>query len=171
MQIKINTPQEAVEFFDNLRLELEATASRNLMGGKVRLDAVPSMPGSVHRFDGSTVTVWYKSGAKATERQLREAAVAVELMGMPRERYTGKLLDIKRGKDGSVYFLCGGVLERRDEANNGMPAFRAFNPSKGQVLSMVINTEVAVTQSVSIARFPVQAGVRSSNGVAHGAGV
>lgn len=149
MKIELNSPQEAVEFFDRLCAELETTGGRELVGGTVKLDSVPSMPGSIHKFDGSTVTVWYRVCAKPSARQIREATVAVQMLGMPQERHTGKLVDVKRAKDGSVFFLCGGVLERRDEANDGMPAFRAFNPSKGQVLGMTVNCEAAISTSTN----------------------
>lgn len=167
MQIALNSPQEAVEFFERLHDEVLRTGDRTSMG--VKLDSVPSMPGAVHKFDGSTVTVWYRSANKPTDRQIREATVAVGMMGIPRDRFTGKLIDARRTKDGSVFFLCGGVLERRDEGNNGMPAFRAFNPSKGQVLSMSINTEVTVTQPVRGVRMPVHGMGKASNGAANGA--
>lgn len=165
MKIELNSPQEAADFLERLHDEVALTGNREAMG--VKLDSVPSMPGSVHRFDGSTVTVWYQSsGRTPTARQIREASAATNL-GIPTGRYTGKIVDVKRARDGTVYVLCGGILERRDEANDGMPAFRAFSPSKGQVLNLSINTEIVVQPSIRPTVVHPRAGL--TNGASHGA--
>jgi hypothetical protein len=141
MEIKL-TAEAASRMFGIWRAELEANPrARAVENGEVKLDTVPSAVGAVHLMDGSLVEVWYKASKPPTERAIREASEATQMMHMPRQRYTGKLIDIKRGADGTVYFLVR-ALERREEGT-GMPAFRAFNPSKGQVLEMTINMTVS----------------------------
>jgi hypothetical protein len=117
-------------------------AARAVEQGGIKLDAVPSARGAVHTMDGALVIVWYRAANEPTERAIREAAVATQVMNLPRQLYTGKLIDIKRGADGTVYFKLM-AIERRDESRNGMPAFRSFNPSKGQLIEMVINPSAA----------------------------
>ena len=77
----------------------------------VRLDSVPKPDVIVkgvkveHKFDGSWVKVKYKSNpdGKITERRKEEAAYAKE-MNCDLSILTGRLIDIKMGKNG-VYLL------------------------------------------------------------------
>ena len=162
MEIRLEGATEAAGFFRELLVESAATGSRQLFGGAVKLDSVESQTGAKHKFDGSSITLWYTAFEKPTVRQIREAEVATMMFGIDRRRYTGKLVDVRIGKDGTLYILCGGILERRDEANKGMPAFRAFNVDRGVVLSCVLNAEPA-----GLAQKPSSPGV-PTNGKAHG---
>lgn len=132
------TQAVAVRLFDSWMRRLETVPTqRTCAGGQIRLDTVPSERGAVHQMDGSIVRIHYHAANQPTERAIREASVAVG-MGMSRRVYTGKLIDIKRGADGTVYFKVR-TVERRDERHGHQPAFRTFNPSKGQLIEMVIN--------------------------------
>jgi len=143
MEIKL-TMGVAARMLEIWMAQLEANRrTRSVEGGAVKLDSVPSARGAVHRLDGSVVQVVYKAANPPTERQIREAEVATRVV--PRQQYTGRLIDIKRGQDGTVYFLVK-AIERRDEDNSDEPAFRTLNPSKGRVFEMTINP-AAITQA------------------------
>lgn len=132
MEIKL-TAAEAVRMFGIFRAEMERTPGiRSVENGHIVLDAVPSGPGAVHQMNGSLVEVWYRAANPASARAIAEAHRATVEFGLPRQLYTGRLIDIKRGSDGTVYFLVKAI--QREGAG-----FRAFNPSKGQLLEMTIN--------------------------------
>ena len=142
MEFKL-TALEAVRMFNIWHDEMVAHPGvRAVEGGEIKLDSVPSTRGAVHPMDGALVFVWYRAANPPTERAVREAQVATQVMNLPRQLYTGKLIDILKGADGTVYFKVMAV-ERRDESRNGMPAFRSFNPSKGQLIEMTINPTAA----------------------------
>jgi hypothetical protein len=133
------TAEVAVQLFNTWMTRLEERPDqRTAELGMIKLDTVPSINGAVHQMDGSIVRVYYKAAEEPTARAIREAAEATETLGLSRRVYTGRLIDIMRGKDGTVYFKVR-TVERRDERHNNQPAFRAFNPSKGQLLEMVFN--------------------------------
>ena len=123
-------------------------ATRSLENGSVKLDSVPSPvyrrghaacgPRTVHAMDGSTVIVWYRAANPPTALAIREAEVSTRVTAMPRQLYVGRLIDILRGQNGTVYFKCRTVT-RQDIAHDREPAYRTFNPSKGQLLEMTIN--------------------------------
>jgi hypothetical protein len=129
--------------------ELEASPGlRAVEGGHIKLDSVPSpahpVPGvrTEHAMDGALVIVWYKAQySEATARAIQEAATATAMMHLPRQLYTGRLIDLLRARDGSVYFKLR-AIERLDEATHA-PAYRSFNPSKGQLIEMTVNPTAA----------------------------
>lgn len=178
------TAHEAVRLFDIWRRELEASpGSRAVENGQIRLDSVASPQQAVrgqhtqHAMDGALVVVWYRAANPATPRAVREASIATEVMGLPRHLYTGKLIDILRAMDGTVYFKLR-AIERVDETTH-QPAYRSFNPSKGQLVEMVINPSAAtVAASVASRVHPsaevpvaaIQHARRHSNGVQAQAG-
>ncbi len=132
MQIKL-TVVEAARMFELWRQEIEARAGlRAVENGEVKLDTVPSARGAVHQMDGSLVEVWYRAANPPTATAIAEARRATVEFGLPRQLYSGRLIDIKRGSDGTVYFMVK-AIQRDGEG------FRCFNPSKGQLLEMVIN--------------------------------
>lgn len=136
------TRHEAAQMFEIWRRELEASPGlRAVEAGQIRLDSVGSQRGAAHAMDGSLVIVTYEAYRHATERAVREAAVATEMMHMPRSFYTGRLIDILRAADGSVFFRVR-TLERIDETTH-QPAFRSFAPSKGTLIELVINPGAA----------------------------
>ena len=138
MQIKA-TGAEASVMFRQLYAEKQYTDDRFLMGGAIALDSVRDGK-TAHKFDGSNIVLYYKASGKTTERAKKEASTALS-MGLPREMFIGTLIDIKENKDQQVYFLVR-ALTRQDE--NGKPCFRAFNPTKGDILEIIINPEPAV---------------------------
>ena len=141
MQITLSQP-EAVRIFKLWHQELtDNPGQRHTENGEVRLDGVPSTRGAVHDMMGSTVRVVYKAGGPTTERAIREAREATVVMRKPRKRYDGKLIDIKKNRFGEVYFLIR-TSDRRDEANDDAPAYRAMNPSKGDLLKLIINPDL-----------------------------
>ena len=148
MEMKL-TSAEAVRLFDIWAAELSADPARRAVEtGEIKLDSVPTARGAVHTMDGALVYVWYRAANEPTERAIREAHVATAIQNLPRQLYTGRLIDIVRGADGTVYFKVM-ASERRDEARQGMPAFRSFNPSKGQLIEMTINPSAATVAATS----------------------
>jgi len=142
MEIRL-TVHEAVRMFGIWQRELSASQnSRVVEGGSIQLDAVPSCRGAVHQMNGSLVVVWYRAANAPTARAIREASVATQMMNLPRQLYMGKLIDIKKGADDTVYFLVRSMT-RQDSANDNAPAYRAFNPSKGELIEMIINPSAA----------------------------
>lgn len=142
MKIRL-TLAEAARMFEIWRAELDARADlRAIENGQVKLDSVPSARGAVHAMDGSLVEVWYKRDQRneVTARQIAEARRATEEFGLPAELYSGRLIDIKRAADGTVYFMVKAV--QREGAG-----FRCFSPSKGQLLEMSIYPPGAQTGS------------------------
>jgi hypothetical protein len=154
------TVNEASRMFEAWRRELEATPGlRAVEGGQIRLDSIPSPAHPVrgvrteHAMDGSLVIVWYVAHLAATERAIREAATATGMMRLPRHLYTGRLIDILRAADGSVYFKVR-TVERIDEATH-QPAYRSFSPSKAQLAEMILNPSAAsVAASMATAMTP-----------------
>lgn len=135
MQIKA-TGAEAAVMFRQMYSEKIRTDERLLLGGAVAIDSVRET-GKAHAYDGSTVVLWYKSSGKPTARAEKEAQVSTD-MGIPRQMFMGKLIDIKLNKDQQVYFLVRAINRQGDD---GKPCFRAFNPTKGDVLEITINPE------------------------------
>jgi hypothetical protein len=133
------------------REELDITNARSVESGHVKLDAVPSPPprqrtrGShtEHAMDGSTVIVWYIAGREATQRAIREASEATEMMHLPRHLYVGKIIDVLWNQGGQAYIVCR-TITRRD-SGSGHAAFRAFNPYVGNFVEMIINPSEETT--------------------------
>lgn len=132
MKIRL-TYVEATRMFEIWRAELDAHADlRAVENQQVKLDSVPSTHGAVHAMDGSLVEVWYLATKPPTSRAIAEARRATDEFGLPRQLYSGRLIDIKRAADGTVYFMVKAV--QREGAG-----FRCFSPSKGQLIEMTIN--------------------------------
>lgn len=132
MRIRL-TLAEAARMFEIWRTELDTRADlRAVEDGQVKLDSVPSTHGAVHAMDGSLVEVWYRATKAPTSRAIAEARRATEEFGLPRQLYSGRLIDIKRGRDGTVFFMVKAV--QREGAG-----YRCFSPSKGQLIEMTIN--------------------------------
>lgn len=137
--------------FDLWRQELDTTNARSVESGHVKLDTVPSPPPRMrargshteHAMDGSTVIVWYIAGRRASQRAIREASEATEMMHLPRHLYVGKIIDVLRNQEGQPYILCR-TITRRD-SGSGQAAFRAFNPQVGNFVEMVINPSEETT--------------------------
>lgn len=106
---------------------------------RIAVDSVPRGPGAQHKLDGSTATVFYKAFRKATPTQIKKAEYAVKGLKIDRHRYTGRLIDVFRAKDGSLCMLLGGVLERdRETSVNNKCNFRCFNIDRGDIKSVYV---------------------------------
>jgi len=136
MELKL-TAAEAARMFEIWGHEIEThPGTRTVENGVVRLDAVPSARGAVHQMNGSLVEVRYQAAFEPTARAIAEARRATVEFGLPRQLYSGRLIDIKRAVDGTVYFMVKAI--QREGAG-----FRCFNPSKGQLIEMTINPAAA----------------------------
>lgn len=136
MELKL-TATEAVRMFEIWRTEIDGRpGAREVENGVVRLDSVPSARGAIHQMNGSLVEVRYQAAFEPTARAIAEARRATVEFGLPRQLYSGRLIDIKRGTDGTVYFMVKAI--QREGAG-----WRCFNPSKGQLIEMTINPAAA----------------------------
>jgi len=168
MEIRL-TVAEAARMFEVWRVELENSSTsgqRAVENGQVILDSVPSARGAVHAMNGSLVEVWYRTDPNntPTARAIDEARRATVEFGLPRQLYSGRLVDIKRGADGTVYFMVKAI--QRDGAG-----FRCFNPSKGQLLHMTINPAAAALVAQPAERMPQPQHQQAAVTVPHGVAV
>lgn len=95
-------------------------------------------PGQTHKMDGSKVTLWYKAMHKPTKEQIDKASYAVDVLKMPRRRYTGTLVDVFESK-GTLYCLLAGVLERDREKNRHHMNFRMMNLDDGELYCALVD--------------------------------
>ena len=87
-----------------------------------------SIPGTVE--DGTRIHVHYKSFGKASQTAVEQAKRAAEL-GLPSDRYTGRVSRIWRGSNGDLLLNVYVELERDHQ-------YRTFNIDKGQMLKLVV---------------------------------
>ena len=87
-----------------------------------------SRPGKVE--DGTRIHIHYKSFGKASDNAKIEAARASEL-GLPRNRYTGRISKVWISGDGSLCLNMFVELERDHK-------YRTMNLSKGKVFAFTI---------------------------------
>ncbi len=83
-----------------------------------------------HELDGDWVHIWYKSFGKPTARSIAEANRAEEL-GLPRDRYTGRLVRIWQDRKGDLLIRVHVELERDG-------AYRTFNATRGEVQRILV---------------------------------
>lgn len=135
MELRLTQPV-AVRMLDAWAAFLEANPGvRALEDGSVKLDSAPQASPFIPAMDGSTVIAWYRAGGEATPQAIEEARIATEVMGLPRSLYVGKLIDIRKGANGSYMRLR--TITR--QTATGQPAYRTLNPSKGQLIELLIN--------------------------------
>jgi hypothetical protein len=146
----------AVRMLDAWFTELQQGEARTVAGGQIKLDSVPSPDHAPrgshtdHAMDGSTAIVYYLAGNRPTPRAIREAQEWCEVMRLPRTLYIGKLIDIKRGGNGTYFKLR--TMTRRSERDN-TAGYRTFNPRVGRVIAMIVNPfEDTLAQELSTAR-------------------
>lgn len=80
--------------------------------------------------DGARIHVWYKSFGEASPVAVMEAKRAEEL-GLPKDRFTGRLSKVWRSKGGDLIVTCFVELERERK-------WRSFNVAKGSVLKVAV---------------------------------
>jgi hypothetical protein len=139
------TQQAAVQMLDAWERHLATNPGlRALEDGTILLDsaavvpvnpAVPRTP-FVPAMDGSVIIAWYRASEEPTAQAIAEARMATQVLGLPRELYVGKLISIQRGKDRTVYLKCRTITRQNA---SGEPAYRTLNPSKGQLVELLIN--------------------------------
>ena len=120
---------------------------------KVAVDDVPypgfghCLPkGMSHKMNGSLVTLWYRAGLKATKEQIQKAENATKILGIPKTRYTGRLVDVFYHK-GTIYALLAGVLERDRDHNRHRRNFRMMNLDDGTLDSAYVSEPTPVKQA------------------------
>lgn len=94
--------------------------------------------GLSHKLNGSMVTLWYKAQHKATKAQIAKAKYATTVLKIPRNRYTGTLIDVFLHR-GTLYCLLAGVLERDREAGKHNVNYRMMNLDDGTVFAAFIS--------------------------------
>jgi len=102
--------------------------SRNQVKIVLRGVRQASDPGTVE--DGTRIHVHYKSFGKASVAAIQQAARAAEL-GLPSDRYTGRVSRIWRSKTGDLLLNVYVELERDHQ-------YRTFNMDKGQIFKLVV---------------------------------
>jgi hypothetical protein len=137
MELRL-TQAAAVQVITAWAAYLEANPGiRAVEGGGVKLDSAPQASPYVPAMDGSTVIAWYKADptAEVSAQAIAEANMATNVMGLPRTLYVGKLIDIRRGANGAYLKLR--TITRLTAG--GAPAYRTFNPAKGQLIELIVN--------------------------------
>jgi hypothetical protein len=131
--VRINKHREATKFIEQLMAELERRSvepydvRRKLAAGLVTLDSVKAWSGtSDHALDGTEAHAIYISYEKATDAQ-KEAAKPAKLAGVKLEEIHGRIIGLRRCKDGTIQVLFSNGL--RDEQGN--TPFRGPNIHKG----------------------------------------
>jgi hypothetical protein len=161
--MRTNKHEEATKMFEAMLTEAES-GNRELLGGTVRLDSVPAWKGtSEHKLDGSMIHALYLAYRKATDDQKKQADSA-KLSGLDLEELRGRVIDLRRCKDGTIQVLMTNGL--RDGA--GKPAFRSFNIHKGIVLAFAIDEGLGTTMNEAVSRAPEDeiAKLKAAKGIA-----
>ena len=102
--------------------------TRNQVKMVLRRVRQASIPGTVE--DGTRIHVHYKSFGKASASAIAQAQRAKDL-GLPTDRYTGRVSRIWRGSNGDLLLNVYVELERDHQ-------YRTFNMDKGTVYKLVV---------------------------------
>jgi hypothetical protein len=102
--------------------------TRNQVKMVLRRVRQASMPGTVE--DGTRVHIHYKSFGK-TSKTAAEQAKRAEDLGLPRDRYTGRISRIWRSGAGDLLVNVYVELERDHQ-------YRTFNIDKGSMFKFVV---------------------------------
>jgi len=150
--MRLRTWTEATAFVKAL-LEAKEAGKREL--ATVKLDSIPAWSGKPKEAgkewtpDGSEIEAIYLAYREATEEQ-KEQAKSAKLAGTRLERITGRLVDVRRCKDGTCQVLFTNGL--RD--GQGNVPFRGPNVDKGILVCLSINEGLGETVDEAIARVP-----------------
>lgn len=148
--MRLRTYQEATAFVKAL-LEAKEQGKREL--ATVKLDSVPAWTGKKTDKewvpDGSEVEAVYLAYREATDTQ-KEQAKSAKLAGTRLERISGRLVDVRRCKDGTCQVLMTNGL--RD--GEGNVPFRGPNVDKGILVCLSINEGLGETVDEAISRVP-----------------
>ena len=87
-----------------------------------------SKPGKTE--DGARVHVWYKSFGTPSKQAIEDAKRAAEL-GLPRDRYTGRVSRVWKSQTGDLLLTLYVELERDKR-------YRTLNVKKGSVNNIVV---------------------------------
>lgn len=162
--MRLRTHKEAMEFV-KLILKAKQEGQRELPS-LAKLDSVPAWSGtSEHKLDGSEVEAVYLSYLPATKKQKKQADTA-RLAGVRLERISGRLIDVRQCKDGTVQVLFSNGLRNAD----GAIPFRGPNVDKGILCYLAIGEGLGEPVDDIIARVPndllekLKAGKRVSSG-------
>lgn len=82
---------------------------------------------------GAMVFVSYVAGRPASPTAIAQAQRA-RRAGISRRHFTGALVNVGMNRKGQVYVTF--LVNERDGANGKGPAYRSFNPSLGNLVSM-----------------------------------
>jgi hypothetical protein len=83
-----------------------------------------------HELDGDMIHIWYKSFGKHSAKSIAEAARADEL-GLPKDRYTGRLVKVWQDGKGDLLIQMHVELERPG-------VYRTFNVNKGEFYKIAV---------------------------------
>ena len=149
--MKFKDYKEATEFAKALA-RVKTIGAREFLG--VKMDSVPAwapVDGKQieHKLDGSEVEAVYLSYMEATDRQKFQATPA-KMAGVKLERISGRLIDVRTCKDGTVQLLMSNGL--RD--GEGKIAFRGPNVDKGILCALSIGEGLGELVDEIIARVP-----------------
>ena len=149
--MRLRTYNEATAFVKEL-LKAKEAGQREYLTAK--LDTIPAWSGKPKDDkewvpDGSEIEAVYLSYAEATDKQ-KEQAKPAKLAGVKLERISGRLVDVRRCKDGTCQVLFTNGL--RD--GQGSVPFRGPNIDKGILVCLSINEGLGETVDEAIARVP-----------------
>lgn len=146
--MRLRTYKEAMEFV-KLLLKAKEEGKRELPS-LAKLDSVPAWAGtSAHKLDGSEVEAVYLSYLPATDKQKKQADTA-RLAGVKLERISGRLIDVRKTKDGTVQVLFSNGLRNAD----GSIPFRGPNVDKGILAYLAIGEGLGEPVEDIVARVP-----------------
>jgi len=146
--MRINKFGEATEFIHGLMKEKDASGSRLLAAGMVKLDSVPAWSGtSEHKMDGTEYEIIYLAYEEATQEQIDEA-IPARIAGVPLEKFIGRIIDMRRvGKDkDTIQVLFSTGLRTKP--------FRSINVDKGCLCAISLKEGVGVTVEEATASVP-----------------
>lgn len=86
---------------------------------------------------GTRLHIHYRAFRPSNTRAKSEAERATEL-GLPEDRFTGRLHKVWRSQAGDLIVRMVVELERQNPDNPEKPMYRAFNVTKGKIEKIVV---------------------------------